>query len=136
MMSEVTQRTDEGGDEAGAEPVVFLAFVEDEFERAEADGEKQEAEEVEVETLLLHGLHFLDDMRRVFDDAVGEEEADDGDGDIDEEDPAPVEVVGNPAAECGSDGGCADYGDAIHGEGFAAIFGLEGVSEDGLFAGG
>ncbi len=80
-------------------------------------------------------FHLVCDPRRVFDDAAGKEERDDADGDVEEEDPAPVEVVGDVAAEGGSDGRGADDGEAVHGEGLTTLFGREGVGEDGLFGG-
>jgi hypothetical protein len=48
----------------------------------------------------------------------------------------PVEVVGDPAAEGGADGGRHHYRHAVEREGLAAFFNGEGVGEDGLFAGG
>src|SRR5258708_5278305 len=48
----------------------------------------------------------------------------------------PVEVVGDPAAEGGADGGCDDDGHAVDGEGLTALFDGEGVGGDGLLAGG
>ncbi len=66
------------------------------------------------------------------DEAVGEEEREQADGDVDEEDPAPVVVVGDPAAEHGADGGRGDDGDGVEGEGGGAFGGREGVDEDGL----
>jgi hypothetical protein len=47
----------------------------------------------------------------------------------------PVEVVGDPAAEGGADGGRDDDGHAVDREGLAALFDGEGVGEDGLLAG-
>ena len=126
---------DEEGDEVGGEPVVFLAFVEDELERAEGEAEETEAEEVELDAALLRFFDLLLDPGRIFDDARGEEEREEADGDVEEEDPAPVEVVGDVAAEGGADGGCAHDGEAIHGEGLAALCGREGVGEDGLLGG-
>ena len=76
------------------------------------------------------------EVGRVFDHAVGEIEREQADGDVDEEDPVPVEVVGDPAAEGGADGGRDDDGHAVDGEGLAALFDGEGVGEDGLLAGG
>ncbi len=69
------------------------------------------------------------------DEAVGEEEGEQADGDVDEEDPAPVVVVGDPAAEDGADGGCGDDGDGVESEGRGAFGGREGVDEDGLLDG-
>src|SRR5271163_1009318 len=47
----------------------------------------------------------------------------------------PVEVVGNPAAKRGADGGCDDYSHAVNSEGLTALLNGEGIGEDGLFAG-
>ena len=67
------------------------------------------------------------------DEAVGEIEREDADGNVDEEDPAPVVVVGDPAAEDGADGGRGDDGDGVEGEGRGSFGGRKGVDEDGLF---
>jgi len=75
-------------------------------------------------------------VRRVFDHAVAEVERQEAHGEIDEEDPVPVEVVSNPAAEGGADGRRDDDGHAVDGEGLATLLDGEGVGEDGLFAGG
>ena len=69
------------------------------------------------------------------DEAVGEEEGEQADGDVDEEDPAPVVVVGDPAAEDGADGGRGDDGDGVEREGRGSFGGREGVDEDGLLDG-
>ena len=127
----------EDGEEADhriAEPVFFLALVEGELETADADSDKAQTHEVDLEVL---GLLFAElEVRRIFDHAVAEVERDQANGDVDEEDPVPVEVVGDPAAECGADGGGDDYGHSIDGEGLTALFDREGVGEDGLFARG
>ena len=112
---------------------LLLAFVEGEFETADAEGYEAEAHEVD---LLVLGLLFAElEVGWIFDHAVAEVERDETDGEVDEEDPVPVEVVGDPAAEGGADGGRDDDGHAVEGEGLAALFDGEGVGEDGLFAG-
>src|SRR5580700_9649370 len=79
----------EEGDQVRGEPVVLLARVEDEFERAEGEAEQTEAEEVEFDAALLRDRHLLLDPRRIFDYARGEEERQDADGNVEKEDPAP-----------------------------------------------
>ena len=66
------------------------------------------------------------------DEAAGEEEREDADGNVDEEDPAPVVVVGDPAAEDGADGRGSDDGDGVEREGGGAFGGRKGVDEDRL----
>ena len=124
----------EGADHGVAEPVLFLALVEGEFETANAQGYEAQAHEVDLEVLCL--LHAQLEVGWVFDDAVAEVERDEADGDVDEEDPVPVEVVGDPAAEGGADGGSDDDGHAVDGEGLATLFDGESVGQDGLLAGG
>ncbi len=117
-----------------AEPVLLLALVEGELETAYAQGNEAKTHEVD---LVVPGPLFAELERgRVFDHAVAEVEGQQADGYVDEEDPVPVEVVGDPAAESGADGGRDDDGHAVDGEGLAAFFDGEGVGEDGLFAGG
>ena len=129
--------TDHGeeGDEVRGEPVIFLAFIHDELERAEGEAEQAEAKEIELDAALLRFRDLLLDVWRIFDDARREEKRDDADGDVEEEDPAPVEAVGDVAAECWADCGCADDCQAIHREGLSALGWRKGIGEDGLFGG-
>jgi hypothetical protein len=108
------------------------SFVEGELEQTNADGDGGEAEEVNG----VAAAGASDDLRWIFDHAIGEIEGDQTEGKVDEEDPVPVVIVGNPAAEGGTDGGGHDYGHAVESEGLAALFDGEGIGEDGLFAGG
>ena len=121
----------DGGDGGIAEPVLFLTFVEEEFEASDAGGDEAQTEEVDGRFDAGAGL----DVGWIFDHAVGEPEGEDADGDVDEEDPVPVEVVGDPAAEGGADGRRDDDGHAVEGEGLAAFFNGEGIGEDGLLGG-
>src|SRR5581483_7255559 len=61
-----------------------------------------------------------------------EEEGKNADRNIDEEDPAPGEVVGDPAAERGTNRG-SEHGDqSIEREGLAALMRLKRVGHNGL----
>ena len=75
-------------------------------------------------------------MRWVFDEAIGKVERKQRDGNIDEEDPAPVEVIGNPAAQGRPDGGRYHDGEAVECEGVSALLGREGIGENGLLGWG
>ena len=120
-----------GGDEAGTEPVVFLALVEQHLEAADGDDEQAEAPVIDA----FFAFADCGQIGRVLDNAVGEVEREHADGDVDEEDPAPTVVVDDPAADGGAEDGCEDDGHAIDGEGHAAFCGGEGIGEDGLLAG-
>ncbi len=118
----------EEADEAGGEPVVLFALVEHDLHAAHGDGEECEAHVVHVAQLRRIGL----DPRRIFDQARDEKESEDADGNVDEEDPAPGEVVGDPAAERGADGWREHGDEAVEREGLSALVRLERVGHDGL----
>ncbi len=123
-----TNRNSEEADEAGSEPVVLFALVEHDLEAAHGEGEEGQAHVIHVAELGEVGL----DPRRIFDHAGDEDEGEDADGNVDEEDPAPGEVVGDPAAESGADGWREDGDEAVEGKGLAALLGFKGVGHDGL----
>ena len=120
-----------------AEPVVDLAAVEEDFESCGAKADECDADPVDAKLAVdANGFAFLGEGGWVVDEAVGEEEREDADGDVDEEDPTPVVVIGDPAAKDGPDGGGGDDGYRVEGEGGGAFSRREGVYEDGLFDGG
>jgi hypothetical protein len=105
-------------DEGRAEPVVDLATVEEDLEGGGTEADERDADAVDAEfSVLADGLALFSVGLGVVDVTVGEEEGEDADGDVDEKDPAPVVVVGDPAAEDGADCGCGDDGYGVEGEG-------------------
>ena len=116
-----TNRTREEADEARGEPVILFALVEHDLHAAHGDGEEREAHVVHVFQLRGIGL----DPWRIFDEARNKDEGENADGNVDEEDPAPGVVVGDPAAEGGADG-WREHGDqSVEGEGLSALVRLE-----------
>jgi hypothetical protein len=81
-----------------ATEIVLLAFVECHFQRAERQGDKAETNVIEFKTSTPSRLHLLLYCRGVLDEPMGEKERQDGNRDIDEEYPAPVIIVGDPAS--------------------------------------
>jgi hypothetical protein len=118
-------------DEAGAEPVVFLTFIEHDLDGADGDDEEAEAPIVDALTTLAD----FGEVRRVFDEPVRKIERDDADGDVEKEDPAPGVVVDDPATDGGAKDGSGDHCDSVDRECHAAFLRREGVREDGLLAG-
>ena len=78
---------------------------------------------------------FLLHVRGIADEHVGEQQGNDADGNIDEENPAPIEIVSDPSAERGTDGRSEHHGHAVNGKSHAALTRLESVRENCLFAG-
>ena len=118
-----------------------LAFVEDDFEGGEADGDEGEADAVDVElhagakALGFFGEALDGEVLGVSENDAGEESAADADGDVDVEDPAPGVVVGDPAAEGGAEDGRAHDGDGVDGHGHAALVAGKEVGQNRLHGG-
>src|SRR5438309_2208597 len=71
------------------EPIVLLAAVEAKLKRAQRDREQRKPEHVELALMRLRLRH----------ESQHQQQADDTDGQIDQEHPAPIVIVGQPAAE-------------------------------------
>ena len=113
------------------EPIIALALIEDNLQSSQAEGNEAEADVIDFGFAELAAL----EIGRVLNEPRGQQQRKDADRNIDEENPAPGEVVGDPAAESGADGGSADHGDAVNRKGHAALGGRKGIGEDGLLAG-
>src|SRR5579863_54796 len=120
------KRDDRGpDDEVGAKPVVTLTFVQDHLQKTDADAQEADADEIDTQAL-------LNGVRRIGDEQRGHQNREDADGNVDEKNPAPGEIVGNPAAESRTYGGSDDHAHAINGHGHALFFARETVHEDSL----
>ena len=86
-------------DKAGGEPVILFALVEHDLHAAHGDRQQRQANVIHVAQL--RGVSF--NPRRIFDEPAHENECQDADRNVDKENPAPGEVVRNPAAEGRSD---------------------------------
>ena len=118
-----TQRRDdrEGPDEVGFEPVVALAFVEDDFEGAESRRDEEKADEVEA----VAASHEFGPLPALLvglpDQDLDERDRRDADRRVDQEAPMPGIVVGQPAAERRADDGRDHHRHAVEREGLAAL---------------
>src|ERR1700722_1548210 len=119
-----------GYDETRVEPIVALAFVEDYLQGAESDGDQAETEIVDA---AFHVALFLE-VWRVLDQSRGEKQRDNSDRDVDIENPAPTEIVGDVAADRRANCRRENHGHAVYGERHAAFRGGKRVGEDGLLA--
>ena len=75
------------------------------------------------------------EVGRVLDEPGGEQKRNNAHRNINEENPAPSKVIGNPAAERRTYGGCGHYGNAVNSECHAALGGRKRVRKNGLFTG-
>src|SRR5580700_2449916 len=76
-------------DEGRAEPIVALTFIEDDLHGAETESEQAEADVINAEA----GAFFLFHVGRIADQHIGEDQRNNADRNVDEKNPAPVEIV-------------------------------------------
>ena len=116
-------------DEVRAEPVVFLALVEQDLKGADAQSQQRDADVVDADAgarrraARYGGSSTMRNTRNSVSTPTGK---------IDVEDPAPGVIVGDPAAERGADGRRHDRGDAVQRKGQAALLRREGVGQNRL----
>jgi hypothetical protein len=108
------------------EPVDLLAAVEHDLGGGEPQGHQAEADVVDA------ALPPRPDVRRILDDGVDEEGGQDADREVDEEDPAPGVVVGDPPAEGRAEDRRHDDAHGKRRHGRAPPGGLEALHEDRL----
>ena len=124
---------EEDDDEITFEPVFGLAAVENDFQASESESDKEDAEAVDFEfAVAAGGFDFARELGRVGDELARQQERDDADRDVDEKDPAPAPIVGDPSTERRANGGGGDDGHAVESEGGGALLRREGVDQDGL----
>ena len=114
----------EGHDQGGVEPVLVLAAVEDELETTEPHHHEHEPERVDAPRLL--------EIGRVEEEGADHDEAEEADGQVDVEDPAPGPVVRDPPAQRRPEDGPHHDADAPDGHGEAALAHREDLPQDGL----
>ncbi len=111
--NEIAGEHGERDDRAGPEPIVDLAAVEHDFKAGESRGDQGKADPIDLQsagkTLFALALeHF-----RLVDEPMHQRQRGHPDRHVDEEDPVPGEIVGDPAAERRADRRRDDHGDAV-----------------------
>src|SRR5580704_15284631 len=114
-----------------SEPIVALAFVEHYLQRAETESQESQADIIDFESRALRLLHVW----RIGNQTVGEKQGNDTDWDVDEKNPAPVEIVGDPSAESGAYGRSEHDSHAVDRERHPSFSRWKCISEDCLFTG-
>src|SRR5512141_518077 len=84
-------------DKVRLEPVFALSFVEDHLQGSEAERDQAESDVVDFGFTQLAAL----EIGRILNKSLRQQEGKNANRDIDEENPAPAEVVGDPASERG-----------------------------------
>ncbi len=110
----------------GSEPVVFLAFIEDNLQAAGPDNEEAEADVIEGANL------GVLDVGRVVHEADDHEDGKYADGNVDVEGIAPAESVGEPTAQRGTQYGGDDDSEAVGGHRHGSLLRWKALEQDGL----
>ena len=116
-------------DEVRTEPIVFLALVEQNLKRSDRRAPEARCRCSRRERR--RPWRALE-IRRILDHPHHQKQGQHADRQIDVEDPAPGVVVGDPAAQRGTDGRRHDRGDAVERERQPALLRRERVGENGL----
>ncbi len=118
-------RNDQGGYRHGEEdqyevarkPIFGLAAVKDDFEARKPQGHEDNSQAVNLEPAVApRGFDLTRELGRIRYQTLGENQRQDSDGNVDEENPAPTPVVGDPAAQRRTYRRCGDDGHAVKGK--------------------
>ena len=106
-----SRRRDEAAphDEVRAEPILALPLVEHHLQKAEAHAQQPQTDVINPQA----AQAFANQVGRVEDQERGHQDGEGAHGNVDEEDPSPGVVVGNPAAQRGADDGRHDHAHAV-----------------------
>ena len=130
------RRAGKGDDHVRAEPVVALALVEHELQRAEPDRDQCEADVIDAQSLAEQLPSLVLRAGGLVDQRAHEEQRNQPHRHVDQKYPVPGIVVGDPAAERRSDHRRDHDRDAVDRKGLAALFRRKRVGKDRLLAGG
>ena len=117
-----------------AQPVEFLSLAEHDFPAGHDQHQQSQADVIEVQRLAAELGPFLLEVVGVIDHAVRGDQRQEPDRDVDEEDPPPVVVDAEPAAQRRPDDGRDHGSEPEQGHGRALLLGREGVDQDPLAA--
>ena len=113
------------GDPVRRQPILFLPLIEHDLQRAHADGQQAHTPVIDAATL-------PPDVGRIENEQAGHDDGGQPHRQVDVEDPAPTEIVGEVPANHGTKHGRHHDAQAPEGHGFAAVLRREGFQHHGL----
>src|SRR5579859_363647 len=120
----------ENQDEMRLEPILALSLIENYLESSKSQGYKAEANVIDVGFAQLPALQ----IGRVLDEARGEQDGENAYRNVDEEDPTPGKVVGDPSAQSRADRRSGHHRHSVHCESHAAFCRRKRIGENCLLA--
>src|SRR6266700_5358121 len=91
---------EEENDEGALQPILALAFVEHDLQRPESNRDKSDADVIDGEPAIpVRGLYLFHKLWRIGNQLTRQKQAEQADRHVDEEDPAPGKMVGDPATQ-------------------------------------
>src|SRR5258705_5862759 len=120
----------EDHDEVRLKPVFALAFIEHYLKRAKPKSHQSQPDVVDVSFSELAPL----EVRRILNQPRGQQDGQNPDRDINEENPAPAEIVGDPPAESGTNRRRGNDRHSINRKRHASLGWRKSIGQYGLFA--
>ena len=118
-------------DELRFKPVVTLSLVEDDLKRTQPDRDQPQAHVVNASLAPLAAAEF----GRVLNQTRRQQQGENPHRDVNEENPTPAEIVGDPSAQRWTDGRSHHHRSAVNRKGHTPFCGSERVGKNRLFAG-
>src|SRR6185312_10212841 len=115
-------------DEVRSKPVVFLPFVQEHLQAANAESEHRYSDVIHTDS----GAFDPSKKWRILDQSIGQVNGQNSNRDLDEKDPSPGIIVCDPSAQHRSDGRSKHGGDAVECKGQSALFRRETVVQNCL----
>ena len=116
-------------------PVFDLAAIEHELQAAEGQRDQRKADPVDLEPAGQPFFAFPFEDFRLHHQPLHQHKRENAERHVDEKDPMPGIIVGDPAADGRTDGRRHDDGDAVDGERLRTLLRREGIGQHRLLAG-
>ena len=113
------------------EPVFALAFIQHNLQRTQTYRDQTQSDVIDFCFRKFLALR----VRRVLDEARGQHQRKNAHGNVQQKDPAPGEIIGNPAAQSRTDSRRHHHSDSVHCESHAALRGRKSIGQNSLLAG-
>ena len=119
--------------EAALEPVFGLSAIQDHFHECEAQRHEENSQPINLQPSVgVRRLHLAGKLRWIENYAAGQDQGNDADRNIDEKDPAPAPIIGDPTSERRPDYRRGDDGHAVKRKCGSPLLRGKGVDKNGL----
>ena len=115
-----------------AEPIHFLSFVQDDFQRGQAEGDQSQPDQIDAEGLPSSGGALGEHVRGISQDNLRQHQRNNPYGKVNIKNPSPGITVGDPPAEGRTQNRRHQYGEGIDGHGHSPLGGGKRIEQNRL----